>query len=190
MMNKTLLSFMVLIGLVGCSSYRNTPWVVYYFQANKMVECLVPGKDYSIYEFISPYVGVADKEEHLPAHYQILLPHQNDLKRIYRKNDNRCFVYSKARGIAIVQKTNKWGKEYDNDLREIPMDEVEGWVSEVVDMREAKLKINKDRHHYLYVDHEIGIVLFNLSENDYQDFVSFPLDHLKLYRRGEIRLKE
>ena len=188
MIKKAIISVIVLIGLAGCSSYRNTPWVVYYYETNKMVESLVPAKGYSIYEFTSPFVGVADKEKHHPAHYQLLIPQQNDLKRLYRKSDNRCFVYSKARGIAIIQELYSWRKNYDKGLREISPEEAEGWLPQVMDMHETKFKIQKDRHHYLYVDHEIRIVLFNLSEKDYQDFVVFPLDHLKFYRRGEIRM--
>lgn len=151
-----------------------------------MVESLCPGKDssYSIYEYVSPFVGIADNEEHLPAHYQILLPPQTGIKKLYERGDNRCFVYSRSRGIAIIQEIYSWRKEYENGLSEISVDEAEGLLSKVVDI--TKIRIKDNRHHYLYVDNEIRIVMFNLSENDYHDYVEFPSESLKFRRRGEI----
>ena len=186
-MKKVILFFGILLGLSGCSSFRNTPWVAYFYQTNKMVESLCPGKghSYSIYEYSSPFVGVTDNEKHFPAHYQILLPPQTGIKKMYERSDNRCFVYSKSRGIAIIQEIYSWRKEYENGLSEISMDEAEGLLAKVVDI--TKIKVKDNRHHYLYVDNEIRIVMFNLSENDYHDFVEFPLENLKFRRRGEIR---
>ena len=110
MMKRVIISFFFLLGLSGCGSFRNAPWVAYFFQTNEMVESLCPGKDhgYSIYEYTSPFVGLADNEEHLPAHYQILLPPQTDIMKMYERGDNRCFVYSKSRGIAIIQEPYSW----------------------------------------------------------------------------------
>lgn len=189
-MKRILIAFLVFIGSTGCCTYWNTPWVVYYYQTNRMVESLIPGEGYSIYEYTSPFVGVADNEEHLPAHYQILLPHQKNVKRLYSKNHDRCFVYSKYRGITIIQELNDKGGNYENGLYEISMDEAEGWISKVVEMHNTRIRVKDNRHHYIYVNGEIGIVMFNLFENDYHDFVEYPLNSFRLYRRGEIRLNE
>lgn len=188
-MERIIMSIIFLFGISGCCSYRNTPLVSYHYQTHNMVESLVPGKGYSIYEYTSPFVGVADREEHLPAHYQILLPQQKDIRKIYGIGDDRCFIYSKARGIAIFQELAKWAKMYENGLREISTDEAEGWISKVETMCNTRIKVKNNRHHYLYVDNEIRIVMFNLCENDYDNFVEFPLTHLRFYQRGKIMLK-
>lgn len=189
MMKKIFILFIVFVGVSGCFQYKNTPRVVYYYQTNKMIECMTPVMGYSIYEYYSPFVGVADMEEHIPAHYQILLPHQKDVKRTYGINHNRCFVYSKGRGVAIIQEFYNKNTGYENGLHEISMDDAERWLSKAVDMHETMIKMKDNRHHYLYVDNEIGIVMFNLTEKDYHDFVELPTNNLSFYQRGEMRLR-
>lgn len=42
----------------------------------------------------------------------------------------------------------------------------------------------------MYVDNEIKIIMFNLTENDYYSFVTFPLKNFTIKRRGEIRARK
>lgn len=185
-MRISALSFIVLFGLTGCCSFKNIPRVVYYQYPIEVVEGLYPEKDYSIFDYSSPFVGFADNEKHIPAHYQLLLPPKKDMRKIYEREHNRCFVYSKKRGIAIIQELYSWREECENGVREISKEEVERWISKGFYWYEDKIKVKDNKQHYLFVSDEIRIVMFNLSRNDYHDFVELPLDSFIIKRRGEV----
>lgn len=182
MMKKFLIVFTILAGLVGCHSYKNVPYVSYW--NNEMYEIIGPMKDYCIYDYISPLKGKMDKFEHLPAHYHILLPPKRDMRKILGWSDSRCFMYTKSRGIAILQGIH-WGTKYANGFRQIPADSVRKQLS-LFD-EQVEIKVKEQKNHFLYVNNEIRIVFFNLSKEDYQSFVDFPLKSLEVRRRGEVR---
>ena len=182
-MKKYLIILSVLVCFVGCCSYKNVPYVVY--RDNEIDEFIGPMKDYCIYDFISQVKMRRDTEVYFPAHYHILFPPKRGIKNILGYNDNRCFIYTKSRGIAIFQDHYSWERKHANGFRQIPADSASSQLSLFDDQVEIKVKEQKD--HYLYVDNEIRIVFFNISEKDYQSFVEFPLKSLEIKRRGEVR---
>lgn len=179
---RSLTILAILLGLVGCSSYKNEPYVVYL--NDEVEESLKPMKDYCIYDFSSNMKGTMDYEVCIPAHYQIWIPPKKDIKYIHRIDNDRCFLYTKSRGIAIFQDIPGWARKYANGFRPIASDSVESYLSQFGDQK--KLKVKAQKNHYLYVDDEIRIVFFNLSQEDYHSFVETPLKSLNIKRRGEI----
>ena len=89
----------VILGLIGCSSYKNEPYVVYL--DNEIEESIKPMKEYCIYDFCSKMKGTMDYEVCIPAHYQIWFPPKKDLKQIQGLGEDKLFVFTKSRGIAI-----------------------------------------------------------------------------------------
>ena len=186
---KQLLIILVSIGLSGCCSYKSYKSGVYaYYWKNEIYESLGDLGEYSVFDFESPFKGVTEETESLPAHYKILLPPIKELKRTENIGKNRCFLYTKYRGIAIIQDNNwkNWKRIDKNGLRELSEDSVENELF-VFTSNDIKIKIKKNRRHYLYVDNEIRIIMFNLSEKDYYTFVEFTLKNFIIKRRGEIR---
>lgn len=173
----------ILLGLVGCRSYKDMPYVSYW--NNEMYEIMGAMKDYSVYDYVSPLKGRMDKFEHLPAHYHILLPPKRDMKKFCGYDENRCFLYSSSRGIAIFQDVFSWERKYRNGFRQIPADSVRKQLSPYNE--QVKIKVKEQKNHYLYVDNEIRMVFFNLSEEDYESFVALPLKSFEIRRRGEVR---
>ena len=182
-MKKYLIIFSILVCFGGCCSYKNVPYVVY--RNNEIDELIGPMKDYCIYDFISQVKMRRDTEVCLPAHYHILLPPKRNIKKFLGFDDNRCFLYTMSRGIAVFQDHYSWERKHANGFRQIPADSASSQLSLFDDQVEIKVKEQKD--HYLYVDNEIRIVFFNISEKDYQSFVEFPLKSLEIKRRGEVR---
>lgn len=182
MMKKFLIVFTILAGLVGCHSYKNLPYVSYW--NNEMYEIMEPMKDYCIYDYISPLKGRMDMFVHLPAHYHILLPPKRDIKKFLGFDNSRCFIYTKSRGIAIIQEVY-WEGKFANGFRQIPADSARKQLS-LFD-EQVEIKVKEQKEHYLYVDNEIRIVFFNLSKEDYRSFVELPLKSLEVRRRGEVR---
>ena len=173
-----------MLGLVGCSSYKNEPYVVYL--DNEIEESLKPMKDYCIYDYSSNMKGTMDYEVCIPAHYQIWIPPKKDLKFIHGLDENKLFLYTKSRGIAIFQDIQGWERKYEDGFRPIAIDSVESYLSQFGDHKKLKVKAQVQKNHYLYVDNEIRIVFFNLSQKDYHSFVEIPLNSLNIKRRGEI----
>lgn len=187
-MKRILVLIFVSFVLGGCCSYKNAP-IVWYWN-NELYESLGGYKEYAIYDFYSPFIGTMDKEESIPAHYQILLPPKKEIVRIlYGPYENRCFFYTRKRGIGIFQDLRNWERKYDNGLKEISKELAEDQLSKFAEQFGKEIKLKEKKHHYMYVDQEIRIVMFNLSEDDYQQFVAFPLENLKIRRRGEHRKK-
>ena len=173
----------ILLGLVGCHSYKNVPYV--YYRNNEIDEVIGPTKDYSIYDYVSHVKMSRDNEVYFPAHYHILLPPKIDFRKSSGINENRCFLYSSSKGIAIFQDEYSWERKYRNGFRQIPADSVRKQLSPYNE--QVKIKVKEQKNHYLYVDNEIRIVFFNLSEEDYESFVALPLKSLEIRRRGEVR---
>ncbi|GEM_PF-1753315 len=189
-MKRLLFIALVCIGLSGCCSYKNAH-IVWYWK-NEIMESLGNLGEYSVYDFQVPFKGIMDNYEHLPAWYKILLPPRKELKKIsISLTYNRCFLYSKHRGIAIVQDA-PWLRKYPNGLREISADSVESELNsfENPDGTGTKLKILKNRRHFLYIDNEFRINMFNLRDEDYHTFVEFPLENFIIKRRSETRLRQ
>ena len=186
MIRRFFLLILLVFGLTGCSSSRNAP-IVWYWD-NEIIESLGSLKDYCVYDFAVPFKAVMDDEEAVLAHYKILLPPKKEMKKIlYSANDKRCFLYSKNRGIAIIQDIHHHHQDQINGLQEISKDTVEDELFTIEDSCKTKVKVLNGKKHYLYVDNEIRIIMFNLRENDYREFVKFPLENLIIKRRGEVR---
>ena len=188
-MKKVLLFFFVLIGLAVSCSYRNVP-IIWYWE-NEIIESLGIVEDYCVYDYSSSFKSVMDMEECIPAHYQILLPSHKVLKRIlYGSLERRCFLYTRGRGIAIIQDLHDWERKYENGLNQISPEMVEDQLSIFEEVSGKKIRVTKNRQHFMFVDNEIRIIMFNLSEDDYHSFVEFPIENLKIRRRGEVRTQE
>ena len=172
----------VLLGFVGCRSYKDEPYVVYL--NNEIEESIIPKGDYCIYDNSSNMIGTADYEMHVPAHYQMCIPPKKDIKKFYRSDEDRCILYSKSRGIAIFQDITDWERKYASGFRPIATDTAEKCLSWLGILKD--IKVNGKKNHYLYVDHEIRILFFNLSQDDYHSFVELPLKSLDIKRRGAI----
>ncbi len=181
-MKRILIIAILVFELAGCCSYIDT---LGHWHSKR--ESLDFTNNYCIYNYESNIFGVCDNEEHIPAHYQIYIP--NKLKNMGGVGDDRFFLYSRTRGIAIFQDLPSWKRKYAKGLRIISKDSVENFV-ETFNHLNTKVKVKENRIHYLYVDGEMRIVFFNLSETDINDFVYFPLNHLLIKKHGEVRLKE
>lgn len=180
-MKRIFIIFILLFELAGCCSYIDSLEHWHY----KNWESLEFMKNYCIYNYESPRFGVCDEEKHIPAHYQIYIP--NKLKKMKGVDFDRCFLYSKNRGIAIFQDLSPWQRKYAKGLRIISKDSVEYFVEDFCRFNHLHIKVKENRLHYLYVDDEMRIVFFNLSETDINDFVDFPLSHLLIKKHGEVR---
>lgn len=180
-MNKNIIIFVILLGFLGCRSYKDIPYSVY--RNNELDESIGPMKDYCIYDYISHVRMRRDNEVYVPAHYHMLLPPKRDLKKFLGYNENRCFVYSKLRGIAIFQDEYSWERKCTNGFRQISTDTARKYLSVFDEQLEIKCK--EQKNHYLYVDNEIRIVFFNVSKEDYKSFVELPLKSLEVRRRGK-----
>lgn len=185
-MRRLLTISAIILGLVGCRSYKNIPYVVYRY--NEMQESIKPMNDYCIYHYISTVKGIMDNEECIPAHYQICIPPKRHIKYILSSDVNRCFIFTKSRGIAIFQDIQDWERIFASGFRQISKDSVDSYLSSFGNQKEIKVKEKKN--HYLYVDHEIRIVFFNLTQEEYNRFVVFPLKSMKIERRGEVRINK
>ena len=179
---KILLILSVLFVLSGCYSYVDS--LGNWNDNNR--ESLEFTNNYCIYNYDSPRIGVCDKELQVPAHYQIYIP--NKLKMMGGVDFDRFFLYSKNRGIAIFQDIFPYERKYTNGFRKISNDSVGGFLG-YFNYNNYHIKVKENRHHYLYVDNEIRILIFNLSDADYSTFVELPLKHLQIKRRGEVRMK-
>ena len=175
----------IILCFVGCSSYKSMPSVVY---RNDIQESIKPMNDYCIYHYFSNIKGIMDEEERIPANYQICFPPKRLIKYYLNLDINRCFFFTKSRGIAIFQDIQDWKRVHTNGFRQISKDSVDSYLSPFGDFKEIKIK--EDKNHYLYVDNEIRIVFYNLSQEDYHSFVELPLKSLKIERRGEIRIRK
>ena len=67
---------------------------------------------------------------------------------------------------------------------------VEDQLYEFEELLGKSIKVKEKRNHYMYVDNEIRIIMYNLTEDDYYQFVEFPLANLKFRQRGKVRLQE
>lgn len=182
-MKKILILSVLLFELSGCYTYVDS--LGNWNDNNR--ESLEFTKNYCIYNYDSPRIGVCDKELQVPAHYQIYIP--NKLKMMGGVDFDRFFLYSKNRGIAIFQDIFPYERKYTNGFRKISNDSVGGFLG-YFNYHNYHIKVKENRHHYLYVDNEIRILIFNLSDADYNYFVKFPLSHLIIKRHGEMRKKE
>ena len=176
----------VLLGLVGCRSYKDIPYVVYH--GNKIDEYIKPMNYFYICNYNSTIKAIMDDEECIPAHFQIWMPPRKDIRNIYGSDFNRCFIFTKKRGIAFFQDIHYWERKYACGLRQISKDSVVSYMSAFGDL--MKVNVMEQKNHYLYVNHEIRIVFFNLSKEDYSWYVEFPLMHLEIRRHGEVRKKQ
>ena len=174
----------MLVCFGGCCSYKDMPYVIY--RDNEIDEIVGSMQDYCIFDYISQVKMRRDTEVYFPAHYHILLPPKRDLKKFLGYNDNRCFLYTKSRGIAIFQDEYSWERKYTNGFRQISTDSAGKQLSLFDD--QEKLRIEDQKCHYLYIDNEIRIVFFNLSKEDYHSYVELPLKSLEVRRRGEVRV--
>ena len=192
---KRIIIVLFLFGLVGCCPYKNVPIIRYW--ENEAFESLGVADDYSIYDFASPFKGIMDHYEEVSAHYQILLPPREDIKNIlFGPEQDRCFFFTRNRGIAIIQDLQDWEKQCENGLQQISPEAAMRHLSRFEDEykriygKRRGIKVKKDRLHYVYVDNEIRIVMFNLTREDYYKYVEFPLANLKIRRIGGVRIQE
>lgn len=187
-MKRILVLIFVSFVLGGCCSYKNAP-IVWYWN-NEMYESLGVLDNYCIYDYAVPFKGVMETYESIPAHYQIFLPPRKEIIRIlWGPIEDRCFFFTKKRGIAIIQDLHDWERKYENGLHQITKDAAEDQLFIFADLLGKEIKIKGNRNHFMYVDNEIRILMFNLSEEDYARFVEFPLVNFKIRQRGGIRQK-
>ena len=189
-MRRFILTFIfaiTIIGLVGCSSYKNAPRVTYCY--NRISDCLGTDGEFWIYDFMFPLIGTRDNMEDIPAHYQIFIPDKRELKKLYGVGYDRCFLYSKGRGIAIFQDIDESNRKFDNGFRQIPASSADEQLSRITTSYATEIKIRDGRKHYIFVDNEIRVLMFNLMDNDYHDFVEQPLNTLTIRRRGTTRMR-
>lgn len=195
-MIKRILALLALLWLTGCS-YKYVPSIIYY--ENVVVESLGVSGDYCIYDSSSPFRGRAEYYEFLPTHYQIILPTKRKMVGRLFSSDDRCFLYTRNRGIAIFQGSSYLTRDYGDGLYQISDELVEYQLSSFIkfdgslnryDRRINRMerKINGRKQHYMYIDNNIRIVMFNLSEKDYHDFVEIPIEGLKIKRKGGERM--
>lgn len=178
-----------LIILSSCNTMRmNVPYVNYI--DNDLLEIIGPKTEYCVYDFISPQTATADKDIFRPAHYHILLPKKKYMRNMFISDFDRIFLYSNGRGIAIFQVLSKSDGRNNNGLQEISTETVEHYIMDCFIWptkynENSYPPIKQRKKHYLYVDNEIMIIIFNISENDYDSFVNLPVTSLKVTRRGE-----
>lgn len=177
--------------LFGCSTMsKNVPYVIYL--NNNLEEVIGPKSGFCIYDYMSNIVAVADKEEEHPANYQIFLPPKKMMKGMYVKGFDRCFLFSKGRGIAIFQDIPEWDRKYENGFRSVSNDMVEELICDHFyksqDGERLNPKIKKGRKHYLYVNNELRIVIFNTTDKDKDIFVYLPVNSLNYKKRGRMSL--
>lgn len=186
-MKKYIIFLFIFLGLSGCSPYKYSPYVTYW-PNNAIESCLGIDNDHSIYDFISPAIGRADNEYRIPALYQIHIPHKKNMKRVYSNTRDICFIYSKSRGIAIIQNLDDWKGNNENGFKEIEKETVENLLRRFENANMTEIKVKDKKQHYMYVDNEIRIIMFNLTNEDYHNFVELPMKSFKIKRRGEIRI--
>lgn len=188
--------------LTGCCVLNNDVAEVRYLN-NELVDSLGPMNDYCIFDFMSPMMYTRDHEECHFAHYQVLLPSKKMMKKRFGSTENRCFLYSKGRGIAIFQDIGKSNRRYSNGLQQISGEMVRCLVDGQFyyqprffwgkwrnnDFKVKTFEINERKNHYLYVDEEIRIVFFNISDVDYDSFVGLPINSLKIKQRSYVVYK-
>ncbi|MBQ7751156.1 MAG: hypothetical protein IJR77_08075 [Bacteroidales bacterium] len=156
------------------------------YQDYERVESLGVYKQYCVLEYYWPYRNESDKEGDVPAHYKILLPTGTDLKKkIFGPNENRCFLYTGKRGIAIFQDLSRAEeKKCEGQLSQISKEEAERRLHVFEGYLEKKIKVKEKRMHYMYEKEQVIVVMFNLSEKDYHDFIELPTKNLRIKARG------
>ena len=182
---KKIIPLFVLFVLTGCCSFLEFPVIGYI--NNEIVESIGVQADYSIYDNNFSAMGVNETDVMIPAHYQILIPPKKGIRRSFFVSGEKFFLYTQKRGIAIFQDLYDWERVYENGLQQISKETAEDQLSFFEINSEKKIKVKEDRLHFMYVDNEIRILMFNLHDRDYYRFVEFPLANLKIRRRGEVR---
>lgn len=188
-MKRILVFLFVPLVMTGCYLYREAP-IVWYWE-NEMYESLGVLDNYCVYDYSVPFKGIMESYESVPAHYQILLPPRKEIRNIlWGPSEDRCFLFTKNRGIAIIQDLHDWERKYENGLNQITKDMAENQLLKFADLLGKEVKVKGKKEHYMYVDNEIRILMFNLTEEDYFRFVEFPLANLKIRKRGEVRQQD
>lgn len=185
---KRIIIYAVLLTVVCGCSLLNKECEVYYWY-NDINEVLGPKDKYCIYDFMTPLDGRCDHEVHVAAHYQVMLPPKKIMKKHYKSYaswTDRCFIYSRNRGIAIFQDIRESDRKNPNGVRQILKDTVEDQLEA---FQPYSIKVKGDRNHFIYVDGEIRIIMFNLEEKDYNSFINLPMNSLKIKRHAEVRIE-
>jgi restriction system protein len=151
--------------MTGCYLYREAP-IVWYWE-NEMYESLGVLDNYCVYDYSVPFKGIMESYESVPAHYQILLPPKKEIRNIlWGPSEDICFLFTKNRGIAIIQDLHDWERKYENGLNQITTDMAENQLLKFADLLGKEVKVKGKKEHYMYVDNEIRILMFNLTEED------------------------
>ena len=104
------------------------------------------------------------------------------MKKIFSMGDDRCFLYSKGRGIAIFQDIVEIGRTYENGLRQISASSADDQLFPIAASYGKEIRIREGRKHYMYVEDETMILMFNLTDEDYDDYVELPINSFKIRR--------
>ena len=160
-MRRALLLSMI-IGLIGCNSYKRAPMVNY--RDNDIREVLGSSGVYDYYD--------------TTIHIHIILPEKRLMKKSYCSEEDRCFIYAGNKGIAVFHDD----KGYANGFRTLPAISLEKSLSAFKDL--DRLTIKKHKYHYSYAGHGLRVVMFNLEQKDFNSYVIVPLASLKIARRS------
>ena len=179
-MKKVLILVLTITCLCGCGTYRSAPRVTYWY--NSIYDCLGTNGVQWIYDYMSPLIGVMDNQESVPVHYRIFLPDKRNMKKIFSMGDDRCFLYSKGRGIAIFQDIVESGGTYENGIRQISASSADDQLFPIAASYGTEIRLREGRKHYMYVEDEIMILMFNLTDEDYEDYVELPINSFTIRR--------
>lgn len=109
-MKRIFIIFILLFELAGCCSYIDSLEHWHY----KNWESLEFTKNYCIYNYDSPRIGVCDKELQVPAHYQIYIP--NKLKMMGGVDFDRFFYIQKTGGLPFSKTFSHTKENIQMDL--------------------------------------------------------------------------
>lgn len=179
MRKYTAFTLMVLI-IVGCSSTKNASMVKY--ADEEISEVLSPMGNYSIYDYFSPKVESDVEDTTSILRYHILLPPKKDIRRILSTGEDRCFLFSKGRGIAIIQDSAS-KTHYKKGYRDLSSRSIKEQLSVFKGIDNLEIKDNK-RHGICVVEHGVRVYFFNLSYADFHDYVHYSLMSLHIITRS------
>jgi len=146
-------------------------------------EVLSPRGSYSIYDYFSPKVESDVEDTTSILRYHILLPPKKDLKRILSTGKDRCFLFSKGRGIAIIQDSTSKTYNYKKGYRDVSSSSIKELLSVFEGIDNLEIKDNK-RHGICIVEHGVRVYFFNLSYTDFHDYVHYSLMSLHIITRS------
>lgn len=183
-MKKVVTLLLLLTILYGCGLHKSAVMVSYCH--NDLEEVLSKVDEYSIYDYLTPLNGKCDHEVLVAAHYRLFIPSMRKIKHLYRSTNwtDRCFLYSRNRGIAVFQDIRESDRIFPVGLTSVSEEFVEDQLAFF--SNDIWTKVLGKRSHYLFVSGEIRLLMFNLTNDDYHEFVETPMESLKIKKHAEV----